>query len=80
MIGAVMIFLGLQGSFNWAVESPNSISSKLTNASPGIVFATIGMILGFIVVIQKPVNYNTGPNIGLQLVSKDAPWTLGIED
>jgi hypothetical protein len=58
--GAVMVFMGLQGSFNWAVEAPNSIGAKLTNASPGIVFATVGMIIGFVVVLQKPVNYRTG--------------------
>jgi hypothetical protein len=56
-IGAFMIFLGLQGSLTWAIEAPNSLSAKLTNASPGIVFATVGMILGFIVVLQKPVDY-----------------------
>ncbi len=60
IIGAVMIFAGLQGSFNWAVEAPNSVGAKLTNASPGIVFATVGLVLGFIVVIQKPVNYSVG--------------------
>lgn len=60
VIGAAMVFMGLQGSFNWAVEVPNSIGAKLTNASPGIVFATVGMILGFIVIRQQPVNYSTG--------------------
>jgi hypothetical protein len=59
IIGAVMVFLGLQGSFNWAVEAPNSIGAKLTNASPGIVFATVGLIIAFVVVMQKPVNYDT---------------------
>ena len=60
VIGAAMIFAGLQGSFDWAVGSPGTLTAKLTNASPGIVFATVGMILGFIVVVQKPVNYRTG--------------------
>jgi ABC-type sulfate transport system permease subunit len=59
-IGAVMVFKGLQGSFDWAFEAPRTLSAKLTNASPGIVFATIGMVLGFVVVLQKPVNYSTG--------------------
>jgi hypothetical protein len=59
-IGAVMVFRGLEGSFNWAIEVPNSIGAKLTNASPGVVFATVGMILGFIVILQKPVNYTIG--------------------
>jgi hypothetical protein len=58
--GAWMVFAGLQGSFNWAVESPHTISSKLTNASPGIGFAMVGMIVAFIVILQKPVNYKTG--------------------
>jgi hypothetical protein len=60
VIGAAMIFAGLQGSFDWAVGSPSTLTAKLTNASPGIVFATVGMILGFVVVVQKPVNYRTG--------------------
>lgn len=60
VIGAAMVFMGLRGSFNWAVEMPNSIGAKLTNASPGIVFATVGMILGFIVIRQKPMDYSTG--------------------
>ena len=55
LIGAVMVFAGVQGSFNWAVEAPSTISAKLTNASLGIVFATIGMILGVVVFLQKPV-------------------------
>lgn len=55
LIGAVMVFAGLQGSFNWAVEAPSTISAKLTNASPGIVFATIGMVLVCVVFLQKPV-------------------------
>jgi hypothetical protein len=46
LLGAVMVFLGLQGHFDWAVQAPHTISAKLTNASPGIVFATMGMILG----------------------------------
>jgi len=58
-VGAVMVFMGLQGSFNWAVEAPLSIGAKLTNASPGIVFATVGLIIGFCVVLQKPVSYRT---------------------
>jgi hypothetical protein len=58
-IGALMIFFGLQGTFNWAIETPLSVSAKLTNASPGIVFATIGLILGFVVVSRKPVTYQT---------------------
>ncbi|WBM73023.1 hypothetical protein OH773_21925 (plasmid) [Buttiauxella sp. WJP83] len=59
IIGAIMTFAGLQGSFNWAVEFPNSIGAKMTNASPGILFATVGLILGFVVAIQKPVTYSS---------------------
>jgi protein-S-isoprenylcysteine O-methyltransferase Ste14 len=57
--GAIMTFHGLEGSFNWAVEVPHSITAKLTNASPGIGFAMIGLILGFMVIRQKPVGYTT---------------------
>jgi hypothetical protein len=60
LIGAVMVFAGLQGSFNWAVEAPQSISAKLTNASPGIIFATVGLIIAFVVALQKPVSSRTG--------------------
>ncbi len=59
-IGAVMVFAGLQGSFNWAVNAPASIGAKLTNASPGVVFATVGLLIGILIVIQKPVSYRTG--------------------
>jgi hypothetical protein len=59
-IGAVMTFAGLQGSFDWAFQAPSSLSAKLTNASPGIVFATVGLLIGLLTVIQKPVNYDTG--------------------
>ena len=60
LIGAVMVFAGFQGSLNWVVEAPQTMSAKLTNASPGIVFATIGMILGFVVFLQKPVRFQVG--------------------
>jgi len=60
IIGAVMVFRGLEGSFNWAVEVPHTLGAKLTNASPGIIFATVGLLFGFAVVFQKPVNYDTG--------------------
>ena len=60
LIGAVMIFLGLQGSFDWAVEAPSSVGAKLTNASPGIIFATVGMLIGLLAVNQKPVDYDIG--------------------
>jgi hypothetical protein len=59
VVGAIMTFKGLVGSFNWAFEAPHSVGAKLTNASPGIVFATIGLVIGCLVVLQKPVNYET---------------------
>ena len=68
VIGAVMVFLGLDGSFNWAVEAPNSIGTKLTNASPGIVFAAIGMLITFVVLLQKPVNFKTGGKKGSTII------------
>lgn len=60
VIGAVMVFMGLQGSFNWAIDAPASIGAKITNASPGIVFATAGMLIGFLVVTRSPAGYRTG--------------------
>lgn len=59
-LGSIMVFKGLTGSFNWAIEAPHSVGAKLTNASPGIVFATIGLLIAIVVVLQKPVNYRTG--------------------
>src|SRR6266446_6341122 len=53
--GAIMIYLGLQGSFDWAIQAPTTFSAKLTNASPGIIFATIGLILGYAVLLRRPV-------------------------
>ncbi|MFM0224831.1 hypothetical protein [Paraburkholderia dipogonis] len=53
LIGAVMTFAGLQGSFNWAVGVPKTIEAKLTNAAPGIVFATAGLIICVAVVLTK---------------------------
>jgi hypothetical protein len=58
--GAFMVFYGLEGSFNWAIEAPNSIGAKLTNASPGIEFATSGMLITLLVIMQRPVSYRTG--------------------
>jgi ABC-type sulfate transport system permease subunit len=60
LLGAVMLFAGLHGSFDWAFEAPHAISAKLTNASPGIVFATIGMILVFVVVLLPPIKFQSG--------------------
>jgi hypothetical protein len=74
LIGAVMVFAGLQGSFDWAVEAPHTVSAKLTNASPGIIFATIGMVLGFVVVIQKPIRFQTGED-GTLAIHQPLPFT-----
>ncbi|HXT23912.1 MAG TPA: hypothetical protein VN749_03665 [Candidatus Eisenbacteria bacterium] len=53
LLGAAMVFRGLQGSFDWAVQSPHTISAKLTNASPGIGFATMGMLLALVIGTRK---------------------------
>lgn len=70
LIGAWMTFKGLQGSFNWAIEAPHSVGAKMTNASPGIVFATIGMIVGIVILKLPPVNYIMG--------KEDSPEYTGI--
>ena len=36
--------------------------AKFTNASPGIVFATIGIILRFVVVLLPPIKFQSGDN------------------
>jgi hypothetical protein len=72
--GAVMTFRGLEGSFNWAVEIPHSIGAKLTNASPGIIFATIGLILGFVAMQWKPVGFIIkGPDSQSEITASDEP-------
>ncbi len=60
LIGAIMIFMGLQGAFNWAISAPNDLGSKLTNASPGIMFAVAGLFIAMITIIQSPVGYSIG--------------------
>jgi hypothetical protein len=54
----------LPAGFLWRFfrPTPHSISAKLTNASLGIVFPTIGMILSFVDVLQKPVRLQTDEN------------------
>jgi hypothetical protein len=42
--GFTMAVLGLSGSIDWVVESSN-LTSKLTNASPGVVFGVIGLFV-----------------------------------
>lgn len=42
--GFVLALLGLSGAIEWVVEA-GSLSSRLSNASPGIVFAVAGMIV-----------------------------------
>lgn len=59
VIGAIMIFKGLSGSFNWAFEEAHTFKTKLTNASPGIGFALFGVIMGYFVLSRDPVNYTT---------------------
>jgi hypothetical protein len=74
IIGAVMTFKGLEGSFAWAVEAPNTLTAKMTNASPGIVFATVGLILGFMLVRQRPVNYITEDADGGASIVDPSVW------
>jgi hypothetical protein len=59
ILGGIMIFKGLQGSFNWAFQAANTLTAKFTNASPGIVFATVGLIIVYKVVSKDPVDYDT---------------------
>jgi hypothetical protein len=60
------------------VEVPLSITAKLTNASPGIIFATAGLLLGFITILQKPVSYETtdsGNSITVDLPKPRRRWS-----
>jgi hypothetical protein len=42
--GFVMFFMGLAGTIDWIFESA-TIKSKLANASPGALFAVVGLII-----------------------------------
>lgn len=42
--GFVLSILGLSGSIEWLVKTPG-LTSKLTNASPGVVFALLGLVI-----------------------------------
>jgi hypothetical protein len=53
-LGAGMVFLGLQGSIDFGVKVL-AINAKLVNASPGIVFAAIGVILCCVILNRNAV-------------------------
>jgi hypothetical protein len=42
--GFVLLVLGLTGNIEWIVEASN-FKSRLTNASPGALFAVMGMVI-----------------------------------
>jgi hypothetical protein len=44
--GFILTLLGLSGSIEWIIES-NGIQSKLSNASPGVFFALLGLLTLF---------------------------------
>jgi hypothetical protein len=52
--GAVMAFFGLQGSIDFGLQVAGTFETKFVNASPGIVFATIGAILCWVMLSQGP--------------------------
>jgi hypothetical protein len=54
ILGAGMVFLGLQGSIDLGLKVL-TINAKLVNASPGIVFATIGVILCCVILNRNAV-------------------------
>jgi hypothetical protein len=58
--GIVATFTGLQGSFDWAVQSPTGIGGKITNASPGILMVCVGFFLAWRIIEQPTLNVRTG--------------------
>jgi hypothetical protein len=64
ILGAGMVFLGLQGSINWTMYVVGSVNAQLSNASPGIVFATIGLILVCVLLSQGPPTSPTPVRVG----------------
>lgn len=67
--GAIMIFKGLNGSFDWAFKEAHTFETKLTNASPGIGFALFGVIIGYFVLSRDPVNYTTEDSDGAEYIT-----------
>ena len=62
VLGAGMVFLGLKGSINLNVQVA-AVNTRLVNASPGIVFATLGMILCFVLLAQQPYYAPLAPEL-----------------
>jgi hypothetical protein len=52
--GVAMALLGLQGSRDLGLQVAGAFEARFVNASPGIVFATIGAILCWIMLSQGP--------------------------
>jgi len=51
--GTMMLFWGLNGSLDWGFQV-HFVSAKITNASPGIVFATSGVLLAALIALRRP--------------------------
>ena len=53
LAGSAMVFLMPQGTpFDWIIQIPHT-SAKITNASSGVVFATMGMLLALAAATRK---------------------------
>jgi len=52
--GVVMVFHGLQGSVDVGLHATDIFQAHLINASPGVVFAVIGVILCCAILSQGP--------------------------
>jgi hypothetical protein len=44
VVGLVMTFLGVDGKVEWILEAVD-LKSRLSNASPGLCFAIVGLVL-----------------------------------
>lgn len=60
--GIILILLGYLGSINWEINIPG-LSSKLSNASPGIICLVAGFLIVIISIPKITIsNYNDSQN------------------
>lgn len=71
--GVVLAVLGLSGSIEWLFEG-GGLTSRLTNASPGVVFAALGTV---ILALYRPRPDSKQPNFMVRLLEPYATQSPG---
>lgn len=67
--GFILTILGFNGNISWIVEV-SGFTSKLTNATPGIIL----MIIGLLIILNKKFEVN----ISKKSVKTKNPWKIAI--